>query len=83
MHRPTRRLDTCGTFCPVPILLTECEMAKLTAGERLEVVGDDPGIREDMPAWCHSTGHHLESMEETDDGRIVCLLRKVHGLPSS
>lgn len=80
MHRAPRRLDTTGTFCPVPILLTEREMSKLAPGEQLEVIGDDPGIREDMPAWCAETGHRLERMEESA-GRIVCLLSKARGLP--
>lgn len=81
MHRSLHRLDTTGTLCPIPILLTEREMAKLAPGDRLEVVGDDPGIREDMPAWCASTGHRLERLDE-HEGRIVCIVEKVAGPPA-
>lgn len=32
--------------------------------EVLEVLADDKGIREDMPAWCKATGNELIGMEE-------------------
>ena len=70
-----RHLDATGTLCPLPILMTAREIAKIEIGEQLEVTGDDPGILEDMPAWCSETGHRLVQIEEAD-GRIVCLLEK-------
>ena len=51
-----RHLDVTGTFCPLPILLAAREMLRLEAGDRLEIVGDDPGILEDMPVWCQRAG---------------------------
>lgn len=30
----------------------------------LEVLADDEGIKEDMPAWCHTTGNELLGIEE-------------------
>jgi tRNA 2-thiouridine synthesizing protein A len=52
-------LDARGLLCPVPVLLAAREIAKLPAGGRLVVEGDDPGILEDLPAWCAETGHRL------------------------
>lgn len=75
MPHPPHRLDTTGTFCPVPILLTAREMAGLRPGEHLEVLGDDPAIREDLPAWCAQTGHRLVEMEE-EGGLIRCRVEK-------
>ena len=40
------------------------EIKELTAGQVLEVVSDDEGIKKDMPAWCETTGHHMVGMEE-------------------
>jgi tRNA 2-thiouridine synthesizing protein A len=50
-------------------------MRKLQPGDLLEIVGDDPGIREDMPVWCERAGHRLVEMEE-QDGRIRSLVEK-------
>jgi tRNA 2-thiouridine synthesizing protein A len=69
------RLDVTGALCPLPILLAAREMRKLQPGDLLEVVGDDPGIREDMPVWCERAGHRLVEMEE-EDGRIRSLVEK-------
>lgn len=71
-------LDVTGTFCPLPILLSAREMRKLQPGDLLEIVGDDPGILEDMPVWCERAGHRLVEMVE-ESGRIRSLVKK--GLP--
>jgi TusA-related sulfurtransferase len=68
-------LDARGTFCPVPILMTARRIKQLSAGERLEVVGDDPGIAADMPVWCEETGNLLISVER-DGEEIRCLVEK-------
>lgn len=78
MSKPAHRLDVLGLFCPVPILLAAREMQKLRPGDLLEVVGDDPGIREDMPAWCERAGHRLLELVE-EGGRIRSVVEK--GLP--
>jgi TusA-related sulfurtransferase len=41
-------------------------------GQVLEVVSDDEGIKQDMPAWCDTTGHQMVGLEEeqTKSGTI-------------
>ena len=74
-QRPGHHLDVTGLFCPLPILLAAREMRKLQPGDLLEVVGDDPAIREDMPVWCERAGHRLVEMEE-EEGKIRSLVEK-------
>lgn len=69
-----------GLFCPLPILLAARDMRKLQPGDLLEVVGDDPGILEDMPVWCERAGHRLVEMEE-EEGKIRSLVEKGQGRP--
>ena len=69
-------LDVTGTLCPLPILLSAREMRKLQPGDLLEIVGDDPGIREDMPIWCERAGHRLLEMVEEEGGRLRSLVEK-------
>lgn len=71
-----KSLDVLGLFCPVPILLAAREMQGLRPGDFLEVVGDDPGIHEDMPAWCDHAGHRLVEMADEEGGRIRSLVEK-------
>ncbi len=70
-----RSLDVRGLLCPIPILRTAQRMRDMPAGARLEVVGDDLGIVEDMPVWCEETGNRLVVLER--EGELVrCLVEK-------
>lgn len=51
--------DARGLLCPLPIIRASERIGMMKAGEILEVISDDPGIQEDMPAWCESAGHRL------------------------
>jgi tRNA 2-thiouridine synthesizing protein A len=72
---PPRRLDVLGHFCPLPVLFAAREMLRLRPGDRLELLGDDPAMQEDVPAWCDHAGHRLlETAEE--EGRLRFLIEK-------
>lgn len=60
-------LDTSGLLCPIPIIKTAAKFKELKRGEVLKVLSDDPGIKEDMPSWCRSTGNELLCIEEVGD----------------
>lgn len=70
-------LDCMGLYCPMPIVKTADKFKQLKLGEILEVVADDKGIKEDMPAWCEATGHEFLGMEEKD-GEIRVYVKKTH-----
>ena len=57
-------LDCIGLYCPMPIVKTADKIKQMKKGEVLEVVADDKGIKQDMPAWCQSTGHEYLGLEE-------------------
>jgi len=75
-RHPPHHLDVTGTFCPLPILLAAREMRKLQTGDLLEIVGDDPGILEDMPVWCERAGNRLVEMVEEEGGVVRSLVEK-------
>ena len=70
-------LDCVGLYCPMPIVKTAEKIKQLKTGEILEVVADDRGIKQDMPAWCKTTGHECLGMEE-EGGEIRVYVKKVH-----
>jgi len=59
-------LDTLGLYCPMPIVKTGQKIKDLKRGEVLEVISDDEGIKEDMPAWCRQTGNEFLGIEESE-----------------
>ena len=69
-------LDCIGLYCPMPIVKTAQEIKKMKAGEILEVIADDKGIKQDMPAWCEATGNECLGMEE-QDGEIKVYVKKI------
>jgi tRNA 2-thiouridine synthesizing protein A len=60
-------LDTYGLLCPMPIIKTAAKMKELQKGDVLQVLSDDPGIKEDMPAWCTTSGNELLILQELGD----------------
>jgi len=60
-------LDTFGLLCPMPIIKTAAKIKELNRGDVLKVLSDDPGIKEDMPAWCITSGNQLVLLEELGD----------------
>jgi tRNA 2-thiouridine synthesizing protein A len=69
-------LDTFGLLCPMPIIKTAQKMKELKVGEVLEVLATDPGIREDMPAWCRATRNEYLGLEERE-GEYRVYVRKL------
>ena len=70
-------LDCIGFYCPMPIVKTADKIKELKQGEILEIVADDKGIKQDMPAWCEATGHECLGMEE-EGGEIKVYVKKTH-----
>lgn len=52
-------VDTKGLSCPMPMLKTKKTIKKIDSGQVLEVVGTDPGSKNDIPEWCSKSGHEL------------------------
>jgi tRNA 2-thiouridine synthesizing protein A len=43
-------------------------MKKLTRGQIIEVISNDPGVRESLPSWCKNKLHTL--LDRKDFGKI-------------
>lgn len=73
--RVDHELDTRGTACPIPILLTRKAVAGLAPGELLRVLASDPGSVKDMEAFCRQTGASLIESGQRE-GAYLFVLRK-------
>ncbi|WP_421078296.1 sulfurtransferase TusA family protein [Methanothermococcus sp. Ax23] len=68
-------LDARGLQCPMPIVELAKKMKELKEGEILELIADDVGAKEDVPAWCNRTGNELLEMTE-ENGVLTFKIKK-------
>lgn len=63
--KATETLDARGLGCPMPLLKAKKVFEGLKSGEILEIVGTDPGSKNDFPSWAERTGNeYLGVVEE-------------------
>lgn len=46
-------------FCPEPVFRTKIEMERMTVGNILKIIADDPASEEDISRWVNRNGHPL------------------------
>lgn len=68
-------LDTCGLFCPEPVMLLHNKIRDMHSGEVVQVVATDPSTRRDIPKFCTFLGHALLAQDESAE-RFVYFIRK-------
>jgi len=66
-------LDVKGQLCPIPVIRTQNQAKKLAPGDTLEVLCTDPGVINDIPAWCRINGHTVISSETKEDGKLIII----------
>lgn len=64
---PDETLDCRGLSCPMPILKTKKLIGNMKSGQILEILGTDPGTRNDLPAFAKRSGHEYLG-EKQDEG---------------
>jgi TusA-related sulfurtransferase len=74
--KPDEVLDCYGLLCPMPIIKTAQMIKTMQAGQVLEVVSTDKGIKEDMPSWCRQTGQEFLGFVE-EEGVFRAFVKKI------
>lgn len=69
-------VDAVGLFCPMPVVKLKIEMENVGLNQVVELLADDPGVLEDLPAWCKETGNKLLSIKKNEDGIFVAYVEK-------
>lgn len=52
-------LDAKRLLCPLPVIRTQDKVKTMETGDTLKVVCTDPGVMQDIPAWCRINGHKI------------------------
>jgi tRNA 2-thiouridine synthesizing protein A len=68
-------LDTCGLYCPEPVMMLHNAVRDVTVGDVIVVVATDPATTRDIPKFCTFLGHSLLSQEE-QGGKYTYRVRK-------
>lgn len=69
-------LDTCGLTCPMPLLKTKKTLKGMKSGEVLEILGNDPGSKNDIPGWGNKGGNQFLGMADIENGVTRYFIKK-------
>ena len=61
-----KTIDVRGLFCPEPVFRTKIEIERLSMGDLLKIISDDPESEEDISRWVSRNGHELVSVNKTE-----------------
>jgi TusA-related sulfurtransferase len=73
--KPTRTLDCIGLFCPIPVFQTRQALDKLSKGEILEVMADDPAAEGDIQSLAKRLTVTILKIEK-EEGKVRIFLQK-------
>jgi len=69
------QVDARRLLCPMPVIRLQDAINELPVGSLVEIPCTDPGVKNDIPAWCNINGHNIEQILEQDD-EIIITVRK-------
>jgi len=69
-------VDAVGLFCPIPVVRLKKELDKVQPKCVVELLSDDPGVLEDIPAWRHETSNKLLSLQKNEEGIFIAYVMK-------
>lgn len=73
------QLDARRLLCPMPVIRTQQQIAKMSVGEQLEVWCTDPGTLHDLPTWCRLHGHRVAEQSQQDhEFRFLIVIGALH-----
>ena len=68
------QLDCRRLLCPMPVIRVQDRIAGLQPGDEVEAICTDPGVMQDIPAWCRINGH-LVLEQKVEDDEYILLIR--------
>ena len=64
---PEHEVDARRLFCPMPVIRTQDAIVNYNAGDTVHVYGTDPGMKQDIAAWCRINGHQVLQIIDRDE----------------
>ena len=66
-------LDARRLLCPLPVIRTQDKVKQLQQGDVLSVTCTDPGVLQDIPAWCRINGHKVLQTQSGEYEYVITL----------
>ena len=66
-------LDARRLLCPMPVIKTQDRIKELQSGDELIVYCTDPGVLQDIPAWCRINGHQVIDTNDRDNEIVITI----------
>lgn len=71
-----QKIDTRGKICPLPLFYTKQKIEKMKIGDEIEIIADDPTVKETIPKWGMLHGHEILSTEDIGYNHFRIVVRK-------
>lgn len=62
-----KELDCRRLLCPMPVIKVQDQVSQLKPNDQLIAICTDPGVLNDIPAWCRINGHTVLATETDDE----------------
>jgi tRNA 2-thiouridine synthesizing protein A len=69
------RIDARRLLCPMPVIRLQDALEPLPLGSVVEMVATDPGVQNDIPAWCRINGQRLDGIEQLGNEFIITVTK--------
>ncbi len=74
--KPATVVDARGSACPGPLLEAKKAIGKIRVGEVLEILSNDSGTKNDIPAWAKKVGHEFLGHVSADGCDRIFIMRR-------
>ncbi|MBT3205776.1 MAG: sulfurtransferase TusA family protein [Gammaproteobacteria bacterium] len=68
-------VDARRLLCPMPVIRLQDAINEVAIGDLVKITCTDPGVKNDIPAWCNINKHMLLSMQD-QEYEIIITVRK-------
>ncbi len=69
------RIDARRLLCPMPVIRLQDALEPLPVGSVVEITATDPGVQNDIPAWCRINGQRLDGIEQRGNEYIITVTK--------
>jgi len=71
-----QKIDAKGKICPIPLFYTKRKIEDMEIGDVVEIIADDPTVKDTIPRWSKEHGHEVLSIVEEKGNLIRITVRK-------
>lgn len=70
-----KTIDARRLLCPMPVIRLQDALESLPVGSVVEIIATDPGVENDIPAWCRINGQRLDGIEQRGNEYIATVTK--------